>query len=136
MPAREPTVQRKLTVIVSADVIGYSALMERDEAGTLQRLMANRKSIFDPRVAAHGGRLLDPENYNLMYNLACSMIRLAETDQAIELLAPVFRAAQSQSLNWWKIDSDLDPIRGDPRFRTMLEHAEARLAQSPPTSLA
>jgi adenylate cyclase len=80
--------------------------------------------------------LLDPENYNLMYNLACSMIRLAETDQAIELLAPVFRAAQSQSLNWWKIDSDLDPIRGDPRFRTMLEHAEARLAQSPPTSLA
>jgi class 3 adenylate cyclase len=32
-----PIVQRKLTVIVSADVVGYSALMERDEAGTLER---------------------------------------------------------------------------------------------------
>jgi len=50
-------VQRKLTVILSADVVGYSALMERDEAGTLARLKANRAAIFDPRVAAHGGRV-------------------------------------------------------------------------------
>ena len=35
--------QRKLTVILSADVVGYSALMERDEAGTLERLKANRR---------------------------------------------------------------------------------------------
>ncbi|MBL9048365.1 MAG: adenylate/guanylate cyclase domain-containing protein, partial [Tabrizicola sp.] len=50
--------QRKLTVIFSADVVGYSAMMERDEAGTLERLKANRRAIFDPRVAAHGGRLV------------------------------------------------------------------------------
>jgi adenylate cyclase len=50
--------QRKLTVIVSADVVGYSALMGRDETGTLARLRANRKDIFDPRVAAHGGRIV------------------------------------------------------------------------------
>ncbi len=49
--------QRKLTVIFSADVVGYSGLMERDEAGTLERLQANRKSLFDPRVAAHDGRI-------------------------------------------------------------------------------
>jgi len=41
--------QRKRTVILSADVVGYSGLMERDEAGTLERLKANRKAIFDPR---------------------------------------------------------------------------------------
>jgi adenylate cyclase len=51
-------VQRKLTVIVSADVVGYSGLMERDEAGTLARLKANRRYVFDPRVAAHGGRIV------------------------------------------------------------------------------
>src|SRR5215470_6122420 len=51
---RVPFVQHKLTVIVSADVVGYSSLMERDEAGTLDRLKANRRTIFDPRVAAHG----------------------------------------------------------------------------------
>jgi adenylate cyclase len=50
--------QRRLTVIFSADVVGYSGLMERDEAGTLERLKANRKTIFDPRIAAHGGRMV------------------------------------------------------------------------------
>ena len=50
--------QRKLTAILSADVVGFSGLMEADEAGTLTRLKANRSSIFDPAVAAHGGRLV------------------------------------------------------------------------------
>jgi len=48
--------QRKLTVILSADVVGYSGLIERDEAGTVSRLKENRKSLVDPRVAAYGGR--------------------------------------------------------------------------------
>jgi adenylate cyclase len=48
--------QRKLTVILSADVVGYSGLMERDEAGTLSLLKENRAGIFDPQVAKHGGR--------------------------------------------------------------------------------
>jgi hypothetical protein len=30
--------QRKLTAILSADVAGYSGLMEADETGTLERL--------------------------------------------------------------------------------------------------
>ncbi len=49
--------QRKLTAILSADVVGYSGLMEADEAGTLERLKANRARIFDPHVTIHGGRL-------------------------------------------------------------------------------
>jgi adenylate cyclase len=49
--------QRKLTVILSADVVGYSALMERDEAGTLARLKENRRALFDPKIAEHGGRI-------------------------------------------------------------------------------
>jgi adenylate cyclase len=49
--------QRKLTAILSADVVGYSGLMEADEAGTLERLKANRARVFDPAVAAHGGRV-------------------------------------------------------------------------------
>ena len=49
--------QRKLTAILSADVVGYSGLMESDEAGTLARLKDNRSRIFDPAVAANGGRV-------------------------------------------------------------------------------
>jgi len=50
--------QRKLTAILSADVAGYSGLMEADEAGTLARLKVNRSAIFDPCVSAHGGRMV------------------------------------------------------------------------------
>jgi adenylate cyclase len=75
--------------------------------------------------------LLDPDNYNLMYNLACGMIRLGETAEALKLLAPIFETAQVQSFNWWKIDPDLDPIRDDPRFKVMLEGAQARLTAAP-----
>ena len=50
--------QRRLTAILSADVADYSGLMEVDEAGTLERLKVNRRRIFDPCVAAHGGRLV------------------------------------------------------------------------------
>src|SRR5215813_12357424 len=48
--------QRKLAAILSADVAGYSTMMEADEAGTLQRLKANRAKIFDPHLTIHGGR--------------------------------------------------------------------------------
>src|SRR5690349_19107492 len=52
----ESAMQRKLTAILSADVVGYSGMMETDEAGTLERLKRNRSSVFDPAVATHEGR--------------------------------------------------------------------------------
>ena len=50
--------QRRLTAILSADVAGYSALREADEAGTLERLKRNRARVFDPCVNEHGGRVV------------------------------------------------------------------------------
>ncbi len=50
--------QRRLTAILSADVAGFTGLMEVDEAGTLERLKVNRSRIFDPLVAAEGGRVV------------------------------------------------------------------------------
>src|SRR5262245_47166129 len=51
-------VQRRLTAILSADVVGYSRLMERDEADTLDRLKRLRRSVVEPRIAAHNGRIV------------------------------------------------------------------------------
>jgi TolB-like protein/class 3 adenylate cyclase/Flp pilus assembly protein TadD len=48
---------RKLAAILAADVVGYSALMERDEAGTFERLKAGRKQLFEPEIARHHGRI-------------------------------------------------------------------------------
>ena len=48
---------RKLAAILAADVVGYSRLMERDEAGTFERLKADRKDLFEPKIAGHHGRI-------------------------------------------------------------------------------
>jgi class 3 adenylate cyclase len=46
----EYVMDRKLAAILAADVVGYSALMERDEAGTFARLKAGRKELFEPEI--------------------------------------------------------------------------------------
>ena len=50
--------ERRLTAILVADVVGYSRLMEQDEAGTLAALTAHRREIFDPAIAQHHGRII------------------------------------------------------------------------------
>jgi TolB-like protein/class 3 adenylate cyclase len=48
---------RKLSAILAADVVGYSAMMERDEAGTFERLRAGRKELFEPEIVRHHGHI-------------------------------------------------------------------------------
>jgi TolB-like protein/class 3 adenylate cyclase len=48
---------RKLAAILAADVVGYATLMERDEKGTHERLMAGRKELFEPEIDRHHGRV-------------------------------------------------------------------------------
>ena len=48
---------RKLAAILAADVVGYSALMERDEKGTFERLKGRRSEVFEPQVKTHHGRI-------------------------------------------------------------------------------
>jgi adenylate cyclase len=50
--------QRKLTAILDADVVGWSRLSQTDEAGTLERLKRHRAQILDPLMAEHGGRVV------------------------------------------------------------------------------
>ncbi|MCH7796691.1 MAG: adenylate/guanylate cyclase domain-containing protein, partial [Proteobacteria bacterium] len=50
-------VQRRLAAILAADVVGYSRMMEADEAGTLARLKTLRSELFDPKTEQFGGRI-------------------------------------------------------------------------------
>ena len=49
--------ERKLAAILAADVVGYSALMERDEKGTFARLKAHRTELLEPEIKKHHGRV-------------------------------------------------------------------------------
>ena len=52
------TATRRLAAILVADVVGYSRLMEADEAGTLAALKDRRKAILEPVIKQHGGRVV------------------------------------------------------------------------------
>ena len=54
-PKRE---ERRLAAILAADMVGYSRLMEADEAGTLAALKAHRSELIDPTIAEHNGRIV------------------------------------------------------------------------------
>jgi adenylate cyclase len=48
---------RRLAGILAADVIGYSAMVGKDEPGTLARVRTLRTDLIDPLAATYGGRL-------------------------------------------------------------------------------
>ena len=51
-------VERRLAAILAADVAGYSRLMGIDEEETLAGLKGLRKSLIDPKIAEHRGRIV------------------------------------------------------------------------------
>ncbi len=54
----DESVERRLTTILAADVVGYSRLMGDDEAGTLAALKAHRKELINPKAAQYHGRTI------------------------------------------------------------------------------
>src|SRR5712672_1465219 len=51
-------VERRLAAILAADVAGSCRLIGIDEEGTLAQLNALRKTLFDPKVTDHRGRIV------------------------------------------------------------------------------
>jgi adenylate cyclase len=50
--------ERRLTAILAADVVGYSRLMGEDEVGTLERLQTCRREFVDPAIEEFRGRIV------------------------------------------------------------------------------
>jgi adenylate cyclase len=51
-------VERRLAALLAADVAGSCRLIGIDEEGTLAQLKALRKTLFDPKIAEHHGRVV------------------------------------------------------------------------------
>ena len=50
--------ERRLAAVLIADVVGYGRLSQIDEEGTRARFQADLKEVFEPKIAAHHGRLI------------------------------------------------------------------------------
>ncbi len=49
---------RRLAAILAADIVGYSKLMQQDEAATVAALKGLRRQFIEPLVGDHGGRIV------------------------------------------------------------------------------
>ena len=98
---------------------GHAVLGHRDQAmETIERAL-----------------LIDPDNLNMRYNFACVLsVQLSEPEAAMDMLEPVFEASSLTLINAAKVDPDLDPLRGFPRFQDMLAKAVERVEETPSPS--
>jgi len=66
-------VERRLAAVLAADIAGYSRLMGADEEGTLAQLKACRKSLFDPKIAEHRGRIVKTTGDGMLVEFASAV---------------------------------------------------------------
>ncbi|MXN66485.1 hypothetical protein GR183_16335 [Stappia sp. GBMRC 2046] len=79
--------ERRLAAILSADLVGYSRLMAKDEEGTLRRLKKLRQDFLEPLIARHGGRIvkLMGDGFLLEFPSAVEAVQCAiEWHEAVE----------------------------------------------------
>ena len=63
---------------------------------------------------------IEPEDSAVLYNVACCYSLLGKIEEAIELLGKSIAGGMLQ-MDWLVNDSDLDPLREHPKFRSLIE---------------
>jgi adenylate cyclase len=66
-------VERRLAAVLAADVAGYSRLMGRDEERTLAQLKTFRKTVVDPGIATHRGRIVKTTGDGMLAEFASAV---------------------------------------------------------------
>jgi TolB-like protein/class 3 adenylate cyclase len=77
-------VERRLAAVLAADVVGYSRLMEADEAGTFACLKVLRRELIEPVLREHGGRFVDLKGDGAIVEFA-SVTSAVEAAVAIQM---------------------------------------------------
>jgi class 3 adenylate cyclase len=75
--------ERRLAAILAADVVGYSAHIERDEKGTFARLKVYRTDVFEPLIRKLRGRVFKRMGDGLLAEFA-SVVDAVECAAAIQ----------------------------------------------------
>lgn len=70
--------RRRLAAILSADVVGYSRLMEADESGTLAAFKRHREDLLDPRIKHHDGRIVGTAGDGLIAEFVRNHLRMCQ----------------------------------------------------------
>jgi class 3 adenylate cyclase/TolB-like protein len=83
--------ERRLAAIFTLDTVGYSRLMEGDEAGTLARQKNHFGELVEPAIAAHHGRVVKGTGDGLLAEFASAV-------DAVECAAEIQRAMPEREM--------------------------------------
>ncbi|WP_162918438.1 adenylate/guanylate cyclase domain-containing protein [Taklimakanibacter deserti] len=112
--------ERRLITILAADVVGYSALMQRDEAGTFERLKADRRDLIEPKVREFRGHIfkLMGDGFLAEFASVADAVECAVALQQDMLLRNTERASEARidlriGINLGDVIIDGDDRQGD-----------------------
>jgi adenylate cyclase len=103
-------VERRLSAIVAADVVGYSRLMEKDEEGTLGRLKAHRRDLIDPTIARHNGRIVKTTGDGVLVEFASVIDAVRSAVEVQQAMAQLNVAMSSQERLEFRIGINLGDV--------------------------
>jgi adenylate cyclase len=113
-------VERRLTAIMAADVVGYSRLVEADEASTLTSLKDLRQDVVAPLLAEHYGRIvklmgdgLIAEFGSVVSAVTCAAAIQARLGRAQQQVAPERRIVLRIGINLGDVVVEGDDLLGD-----------------------
>ncbi|MFL6749943.1 MAG: adenylate/guanylate cyclase domain-containing protein, partial [Sphingomicrobium sp.] len=112
--------ERRLSAILAADVVGYSRLMGANEVGTLTSLKAHRAEMIDPTIAEHQGRIVKLTGDGMLIEFP-SVVNAVECACDIQRDMPVRNASIAEDrriefrigINLGDVIVDDDDIFGD-----------------------
>ena len=112
--------ERRLAAIVLTDMVGYSRLMEADEADTLTRMKAHREELWTPVIEKHGGRVVSTAGDSLLVEFTSAV---SAVESAIEIQQGMAAREAGQAddkkmllrigVNLGEVVVDGDDIHGD-----------------------
>src|ERR1700744_2297959 len=93
--------RRKLTVVMYADMVGYSRLVGLDDLGTAARLRRLRRELIDPAIVRNGGTIRQTAGDSLLV-LFDSIDGAVQSSTAIQRGVPAFDrdASPGQSIRF------------------------------------
>lgn len=86
--------ERRLSAILAADVVGYSRLMAGNEAGTLNRLQSLLRDVIEPKIETYHGRIVKLMGDGLLADFSSTVNAVT---CAVELQQAVSQREQSRT---------------------------------------
>jgi adenylate cyclase len=95
--------ERRLTAILAADVVGYSRLMGVDETGTVAALKKLRQEVTDPCIAIRQGRIVKTTGDGMLVEFP-SVVQAVHCARRCRrrwsCTTPTFRSSNGSATGW------------------------------------